>query len=410
MPSAHEVFHEIGFFASVGAEFAESAALSVTLNTICDKTIARLDAEAASIFLLNGEGSHLVCEACAGPLNISGLAVPFGEGIVSRVVQGNRLEVVRDVEADPAFAKFVDARTGFVTRSILCAPLVVKGRPIGAIEVINKRGGAGLFSSQDEQLLAALAPLAALAIHNARMAEALVEQEVLKHDLQVAGEIQRRLLPDPLPDVPIHGVNRPAKDVSGDFYAWRQLPDGRLYFSLGDVSGKGMQASLLMAKTLSLFQCLAKTLHQPGRLLAALNDEIVETRSHGMFVTMVAGLYDPQRREILLSNAGHLPPLYRLPDGRFLAPAADAPPLGILDGMAFPEQRLDAVGGSLYLYSDGVTEGGQKDGAPLGEDGFKALLAEMAALPLAARLENLTARIAGHGRLHDDVTLLGLDA
>ncbi len=398
-------FQEIEFLANVGAEFAESASLFTTLNNICDKATGRLDAEAASIFLLNPEGTHLVCEACAGPLDITGLAVPFGEGIVSRVVTHNQLDVILDVEADPAFAKFVDAKTGFVTRSILCAPLAVKGKPFGAIEVINKGSEDGLFTPADGHLLSALAPLAALAIHNARMAEALVGQEVIKHELQVAGEIQRSLLPPPLEGVPIYGVNHPAKEVSGDFYAWRVLPDGRLYFSLGDVSGKGMRASLLMAKTLSLFQCLAKTQHHPGQLLASLNAEIVETSSHGLFVTMVAGLYDPRKREILLANAGHLPPFYRLPDGSFLAPMAEAPPLGIMEGLEFPEQRLEAREGCLYFYSDGVTEGGLKDGAPLGDEGLQALLSELAPLSLAERLETVVQRITSH----DDVTVLGVE-
>lgn len=405
-----DAVREIALIADLGAEFAQSAALDDTLRHTARKVMEHAGAEAASIFLFDADGSHLVCRACAGPLDITGLAVPYGQGIVSRSVAANTLEMVLDVANDPAFAGFVDATTGFTTRSILCAPLAVQGRPIGAIEVINKHGGSGLFSARDGHLLSALAALAAFAIRNAQMAEDLVEREVMKHDLALAGDIQKSLLPPPDPALPVHGINLPAQEISGDFYAWRALPDGRIYFSLGDVSGKGVKASMLMAKTLSLFQCLAKTGLAPGPLLAALNEEIVETRSHGMFVTLAAGLYDPAENAIVLANAGHPPPFYRLPEGGFLAFPADAPPLGIVSGLEFPEVRLDARGGCLYLYSDGVPEGGMLDGAPLGDEGFQALLDELAPLPLAPRLETLVARVAGHGRLHDDVTVLGLDA
>ncbi len=90
-------------------------------------------------------------------------------------------------------------------------------------------------------------------------------------------------------------MNLPARTVSGDFFDYFDLPDGRICFNLGDVSGKGINASLLMAKTSSLYRCLGKSIPDPGRLLQLINREIFETTTRGMFVTMVAGLYDPAR-------------------------------------------------------------------------------------------------------------------
>ncbi len=101
-------------------------------------------------------------------------------------------------------------------------------------------------------------------------------------------------------DLPICGINRPIREVSGDFYDYFELPDGTIAFALGDVSGKGMNAALLMAKTASLFRCLGKTIRDPARLLSILNREICETTSRGMFVTMVAGLYEPSDRAAAL--------------------------------------------------------------------------------------------------------------
>jgi sigma-B regulation protein RsbU (phosphoserine phosphatase) len=166
---------------------------------------------------------------------------------------------------------------------------------------------------------------------------------------------------------------------------------------------------MLMAKTISLFQCLCKTMPQPGKLLAAINDEVVETSSHGMFVTMIAGLYDPQTQDVVFANAGHLPPLLRKPDGQFQRFEAEAPPLGILAGVEFVDERVCLQGGSLYLYSDGVTEAGVEH--ELGEEGLKEMLNAFANFPLAGRLRKMVERLSLAGQpLHDDITLLAIES
>ncbi len=188
----------------------------------------------------------------SGRLQITGLRLNHDQGIVGNSVQTNEGRIVRDVSKDPNFHKGVDEQTGHTTKSILCAPMGVKGDRIGAIELINKRTNDGLFDNNDLNLLQALASSAALAILNARMSAALVEQERVKRELELAAEIQRSLLPaDTDNDFPIQGVNLPARTVSGDFYDFYPLDDGRIAFTLGDVSGKGMNAALLMAKTAS---------------------------------------------------------------------------------------------------------------------------------------------------------------
>ncbi|MEQ1515699.1 MAG: SpoIIE family protein phosphatase [Usitatibacteraceae bacterium] len=404
-----QLMEEIEFVASLGAQFTESIELDETLRNATLRVMEHMDAEAASIFLFNPEETHLVCRFCAGPMDVTGLTVPYGKGILSRAVKNNALEVVLDAWGDQDFNAKVDEKTNFVTRSILCAPLAMKGKPFGAIEIINKAGANPLFTMRDGRLLSALASLSAFAIHHARMTEERVAQETLRQEIRLAGEIQRNLLPkDPEPRFPMFGINLPAQEISGDFYSHVALPDGRIAFSLGDVSGKGIRASMLMSKTISLFQCLCKTTPQPGRLLAAINDEVVETSSHGMFVTMIAGIYDPHTQEVLFANAGHLPPILRRPDGEFLRFEADMPPLGILSGVEFPDEKVSLEGASFYLYSDGVTEaGGEQE---LGEGGLTAMLHELAALPLAQRLRSVVERISADSLpLHDDITLLAIE-
>jgi phosphoserine phosphatase RsbU/P len=401
--------------ADMGRDFAASLDIDATLARALERITEHLDGEGGALFLLDETGETLRCEASSGISEITGLTLSSGTGIVGRCVQGNVGEMVRDVAKDSDFFGGVDAETGVTTRSILCAPMSVKDERIGAIEIINKRGGDGLFDAADLNVLQSLSTSAALAVLNARMAAALVEQERVKRELELAAEIQRSLLPPAQPaPFPIQGINHPARTVSGDFYDFFTLADGRVCFNLGDVSGKGMNAALLMAKTASLFRCLGKTLHDPGRLLGLINAEICETVTRGMFVTMAAGIFDPATGRMRLANAGHEPPLHHTRDGAFKALEAEAPPLGISTGLVaddvYPETEFDLDGGTLYIFTDGVTEGYLEDGTTFEVEGLKATLAENGALTLSKRLEAVVGRVKrGEDALRDDLTILGVE-
>ncbi len=394
----------LNLLVSVTHELATSLDIDETLRTVARGMLEFLSAEASSIFLLEQGSGDLVCRACAGPIDITGLRLSAAQGIVGRTVRDSHCHIVRDVLQDPDFAADVDDSTGFVTRSILSAPLRVGGTCLGALELINKLGGDGLFDERDRRALMVLAASAALAIRNARMATALVEQERIRRELELAREIQRSLLPGPMgPDFPVAGLNVPAREVSGDFYDYFLLGDGRVAFNIADVSGKGVDAALLMARTSSLLRCLGKTLESPSELLARVNDEICETASRGKFVTVVAGVYDPASHGLVVANAGHQPPLLRGGDGHYRELPAQSPPLGILSGMSFPEQRLRLDGGALYLFTDGATEARGDNGRQLGVAGLRRYIERRVAEPLQRRLQSLVEDIGGS---HDDITLV----
>ncbi len=386
-------------------------------------------AEASSIFLLeprdDGGPPDIVCHACVGPVDITGLRLAWGRGIVGRCIDQDRPQMVRDVAADPDYGGAqVEEEHGFVTRSILVAPLTVGEERLGAVEIINKRPAdadadapaSALFSDQDRELLVAVSGAAALAISNMRLAARLVEQERLKRELELAAEIQRGLLPPTAAaDFPVHGLNLPARSVSGDFFDVVPLPDGRLWATVADVSGKGMNAALLMAKTSSLFRCLCKAAPDPGALLARISDELCETASRGMFVTMAAALYDPATGEVRVANAGHEPLL--LSDavgGGFEDLPAGGPPLGIAQGLFGPEgcpeiRRVLAPGQALYFFTDGLTEATDADGVMLGGEGARDLIRAAAAVPPRDRPAAIVAAaLAGGRRQNDDLTVLVL--
>lgn len=396
--------------AQMSRDFVSAPDIEAALMSALQRIVVHVGAEGGALFLNEPENGGLICHASFGPVNIVGLVVPAGQGIVGRSVLDNRAEIVRDTQADPSFFQGADQSSGFVTRSILCAPMSVKDERLGAIELVNKRGARPFFAEADLAMLEALAGAAALAIVNARMSARLVEQERFKRELELASEIQRSLLPiaRPLP-FPVAGANRPARTVSGDFYDFLELPDGGIAFCIGDVSGKGMDASLLMAKTASLFRYLGKSVRSPAALLQAINSELCETNARGMFVTMAAGLLNPNTGRVRLANAGHEPPLLSDPMGGFISYPADSPPLGILDdGFAPGEIDILLGEGALFLFSDGVTESLDENGKPLGAEGVQRLILATAEADPKGRVDAVLDHIAVSGSAHDDLTLVAI--
>ena len=168
-----------------------------------------------------------------------------------------------------------------------------------------------------------------------------------------------------------------------------------------------MNAALLMAKTTSLLRCLAKTTEGPAELLAQVNAEICETASMGMFVTIVAGYIYPDTGVVELSNAGHQPPVLWHSDSTYEELPATAPPIGILPDLVFESTRIELGDGSLYIFTDGVTESLARDGTELGVDGLCKIINARSGSDSERRLAEIVERIHDQDRtVHDDLTLL----
>lgn len=395
--------------------FAGSEDLDATLAAALARIADALDADAAGLFLLDGDfgdaDAKLVCRACVGPIDVTGLELTASIGIPGRALTRNRTELVADAARDPDVLAPATIGIDYEIRSMICAPLSHRDERYGVVELLNPRDGSRLFSPRDAELLGLLATAAAIAIRNARLTEALLAQNRLRQELEMAAEVQRNLLPPtPEADAPVQGLNRPARGVSGDFYDVLRLADGRIAFALADVSGKGLNAALIMVKAATLFRSIAKRVHEPGLLLSRIETELCETMAFGMFVTMVVGVYDPATHEIRLANAGHLPPLKRGADGSFEEfPAAD-PPLGIqcrLDNNRYRETTFSIEGGCLYLYTDGASEARDGDGQMIGADGIRALIQRHAGDAPGTRLKAIADALGDEVR--DDLTLLVIE-
>ena len=371
----------------------EPAAIAVAL---LDEAAAIRGAGSGVVVLWDETAGQIVCRAGLGQPALSGLAVAVEPAAVGAWLQGSLPNWLRG--------------KGMAIDSAEIRVLSHRDRPLGAIVLGASETlvpATGTLGEDYDALLDA----AALAAGNARMAVALAEHESQNRDIELAAEIQRNLLPAADQGRPtLIGLNRPARKVSGDFFDFFPLADGRIRFALGDVSGKGMNAALLMAKTASLFHCLGKALDDPAQLLALINRELRETGSRGMFVTMVAGIYTPATGEVRFANAGHLPPLLRRTDRSYQEFHAAAPPLGVLPELECETQTVRLDGGEFYIFTDGLTEFEHGDDDVLGVDGLIQMLESMADRPMEARLRQVLSDLDGDGwTARDDLTVLAID-
>lgn len=209
----------------------------------------------------------------------------------------------------------------------------------------------------------------------------------LEAELDIAREIQKSLEPDIERIHKVCAFNIPAFHLSGDFYDYFEKPDGTICFCLGDVSGKGTSAALLMAKAVSLFRCLCKVVNDISQIVQMMNIELCETAVRGMFVTFVGGWLDPGSKTLHMINVGHLPPFLVNNQGIIKIEATD-PPLGVLPGRIHPARQFSLRDSRLYLYTDGFTEGRLKKTEKkdlyreLGVKGFLRWLLQSRKMPL----------------------------
>ncbi len=365
------------------------------------ESIARtLDARVAGLFMVDEQSGDLVCRAGHGPVEWLEREAQLADGALARCLR----------RGAPEFGGRSGPRKGHLTESsLLCAPLIAGDQRLGAIAAAGRRTGA--FRAADADFLQITAAMLALAVSNGQLRQAMVRQEGVRQDLDLAAEIQRSLLPKSDPaHFPVHGLNLPIRRVSGDFFDFFWLDGERIAFALGDVSGKGINAALLMAKTAGLFRCLAKRHNDPAAVLGAINTELWETSRRGMFVTMVGGIYESPTGRLVFANAGHEPPLLRATDRDYHSFPADQPPLGILPELDLASQEIDLAGGEFYIFSDGLTEYRYGDSEALGVKGLIQLLESMAELPLEKRLRTLLDDLDQEGwEVRDDLTVLAID-
>ena len=397
-------------------QFASSLDLNDTLNTALRVIIERINAQAANIFLINEKVSKFECIASLNQDYLDEYQLDLKDGVMGKAINERKCIRVGDVRKDVReIAEFyfdLDNKTNFTTFSVLCSPLIAANECIGVIHCLNKKTDNKLFQEEDRQLLETLSAPAAFAIRNAKMAKEMIEKNKIQKEVEIVGDIQKSLLSkNKKEQFPIAGINIPAKVVSGDFYNFSDLGNGKYGFGVADVSGKGIKSSLLMSKASSLYSCLSKTNFSAAELLIQLNNEICETISRGMFVTMLIGIYDSNKKELLLSSAGHEPPIIFSKEGVFSNYNESGPPLGIMANTKYSEHTIPFDNSSMYIFTDGITEIKNPKGEMLGSEGFQNYIKKYKDKNNSERLKIIIDDILNSGHIQkDDLTIVVIDS
>jgi sigma-B regulation protein RsbU (phosphoserine phosphatase) len=237
----------------------------------------------------------------------------------------------------------------------------------------------------------------------------------LKHDLNVAREIQLAMLPSGTyraPGLEIHGETRPANTVGGDFYDLIPMPDGRVLVALGDVAGKGSPAALLMALLLAILRTLVDEGLDLPTLASRLNSQVARHAPPSRFITLFLGMYDPTSDQLTWLNAGQNPPMIRRANGDWVKLSATGVALGMFEGSPYEAETTAMNSGDvLVMYSDGITEAETTRGVPFEEQGLQAVVTAWmggSAPELTAAVLRAVNQPVGDARVGDDLTVLVL--
>ena len=218
------------------------------------------------------------------------------------------------------------------------------------------------FSGEDRELLLTVARQMGMALENAELLEVAKREAQFARDLEIAKQVQQNLFPKKLPSIPgweFAGICRPARAVGGDYYDIFEVIPGKIIFALGDVAGKGLGASLLMASVHAAIRSRTGiSMDKPSILIGELNRHLLSSTSPGTFVTLFLGLLDLDNGKLQYVNCGHPPPILIRQEGKRQERLGEGGPiLGILDGDVFTQGNCELSGGNiLVLFSDGVTE------------------------------------------------------
>ena len=249
-----------------------------------------------------------------------------------------------------------------------------------------------------------------LAVAYDQLEETTTAKERIESELRIARDIQMSMVPQTFPersDLDLYGLMSPAKEVGGDLFDF-EIIDNQLYFCLGDVSGKGVPASLFMTQAIRLFRAMAKERRKPSDIATRLNNELSENNDNGMFVTMFIGVADLTTGHLYYCNAGHNPPLL---DGEFINVESNAP-IGLWPKLDFEGEELDNISGKLlFIYTDGLNEAENEAQEQYGDDQLQQMLQQMKSDTAKQVIDAFSQSVEAHrngAAPNDDLTMLAI--
>jgi serine phosphatase RsbU (regulator of sigma subunit)/pSer/pThr/pTyr-binding forkhead associated (FHA) protein len=393
----------IGALIRAGQELVKNQTLAELFEVILDLSLSAVEAKRGVILTL--EDSELLVKASKGD------GFTISTAVRDRVIREKCSLVISDAQSDDALRQQQSIVLHQV-RSMMAAPLQTSDGVIGLIYVDN---GAVIrpFTREDLDLLTVMANVAAIRIENARLAEIEHSEKIMELELSQASEIQKMLLPTQSPDYEgydVAGLNLACRTVGGDYYDFLPYEDGRLAVMVGDVSGKGLPAALLMSSLQARVQMFRETSPEPGFAVTTLNRSLTEHCPLGKFITFFYGLLDGTTGTIKYTNAGHNYPLVLRKNGSVERLKGNGLVMGLFPTVRYEVRETQLEPGEmLVLYSDGVTEATTSNGKEFGEDGLAQFLATLPSVPCEDIVNQLVDHIRkwrGNTVFADDFTVV----
>ncbi len=294
-------------------------------------------------------------------------------------------------------------------------PMIVKSKVVGALLFGLKHSGSK-FGGKDLELLNAAANQLAVAIENARLYKAETEKIKIERDLDVARKIQQTLLPKCIPSInglDICGEMIPAMQVGGDYYDLIQAEDNKLFVAVGDVSGKGLSASLYMTKLQTMIQLACKNSTNLKEILSEVNKRLYESIDRNWFITMTLALFDTQKRTVKFCRAGHMPVVISS-NGNVESVKTSGMGLGLEKGEIFErtleEIELEYKSGQIFsFFSDGITEAMNENEELFGEERLMQILKGRSSQPSLSIMQTVWDQVKtfrGKAKPNDDMTMV----
>ena len=356
-------------------EIARNLSTELKIDTVAPKVLDSLmelfpQAERLFLVLVDPETKRLVRKAFKyrpAKKSIFSSMIPADEvpmsisrSIVNHVLGQKKAVLSQDAGADknlPTSASIADLKI----RSVMCVPLLTPDREaLGIIQLDTS--DRKQFHQEDLDVLAAVASQAAIALQNAQMHESLIERERVNRDLKLAEQVQKRFLPQSVPAIPgfeFFAHYDPAYEVGGDYYDFVPLPGNRLAIALGDVSGKGVAAALMMAKFSGDTRYCILTRNSPAAAANELNSLLFSAAIEEKFITLSLSVLDTEKSTLAITSAGHLPIMIRRGNGTVdeIGEEIAGFPLGIVPDGDYKQIEVSLLPGDVVaIFSDGVTD------------------------------------------------------
>src|SRR5713226_8195988 len=401
----------LALISKVGVALLASVTLNETLEQIVALVFEAVPADRCMIMMRDAKSPELKVAVArlrdrAGEVG----EIRISRSVIDEVVTNGKSVLTSDAQADPRFAGGTVMLQG--VRSVLAVPLGVGSNVFGIIYADSPLA-EGRFTEDHLKVLTTLASVAAIRVENARLTEEQMERERLEREQQVASEIQQRFLPATAPIVAgyeLQGISFPCYEIGGDYYDFIQREDGRLVVALGDVSGKGTAAALLMSSLHASIHAQTGSHDTLVETISAVNRYLADNIPSNRFVTLFYAELDPKDGALAFLNAGHNPPLIVHAGGTMEQLAAGGLPLGIMSNADFREGRTQLhYGDVLVIYSDGVSEACNPAGEEFGPTRLYEVVArnmDASAGGIRDRIESALTKFCQGTPAADDITLV----